>query len=163
MSSSALANFFLEKSNKENIKITNLKLQKLMFIAYGWILALLGKDLTQGESFQAWQHGPVLPSIYHEMKRYGGMPLTDYATDYDTDTNQIFHPSIQDDQVLNILNKVWDIYKKFSAWSLRDLTHEKDSPWHNAYIKDSLYQQIDQEITKNYYKNYIKNLLKDDR
>ena len=71
MCSSALANFFIEKSKKENIEISNLKLQKLMFIGYGWVLALIDKDLTDGEGFQAWQHGPVLPSVYHEMKRFG--------------------------------------------------------------------------------------------
>lgn len=158
MCSSSLANFFIEKSNKESIKITNLKLQKLMFIGYGWTLAVLDKDLTDNEPFQAWQHGPVLPSIYHEMKRYRDAPIQTYAIDYDSDENKSYTPKISDEQIISVLDKVWDIYKDFSAWSLRNLTHEKDSPWDKAYSEGKF---IEKDSVKKYYENYLNRLLSD--
>jgi len=159
MCSSALANFFIERAKKENIEISNLKLQKLMFIGYGWVLAVLDKDLTDGEGFQAWAHGPVLPSIYHEMKRYGDSSLNSLATDYDNEENKTYNPVIQNEQDINVLNKVWDIYKKFSAWSLRNLTHESGSPWQTVYSQNSLYIPIDKNTVKEYYTDYISKLL----
>ncbi|WP_087869970.1 hypothetical protein [Bathymodiolus platifrons methanotrophic gill symbiont] len=54
MCSSALANFFIDKAKEECIIMSNLKLQKLMFIGYGWTLALIDKDLTETEGLAAW-------------------------------------------------------------------------------------------------------------
>jgi len=159
MCSSALANFFIDKAKSEQITLTNLKLQKLMFIGFGWVYALTEKDLTDGEGFQAWQHGPVLPSIYHQMKRYGDKPISESATDYDSDENKVYIPVIRTSDTKNILSKVWDIYKSFSAWSLRDLTHEENTPWDKAYSHSRSFSPIDNSEIKDYYLSYIKQLL----
>lgn len=159
MCSSALANFFIDKAKSENIAMTNLKLQKLMFIGFGWVYALTGKDTTDGEGFQAWQHGPVLPSIYHQMKRYGDAQINENASDYDSDENKIYIPSIQSEATLNILNKVWEIYKSFSAWSLRNLTHEKETPWDKVYNHSKMFNQINNDDVETYYLEYIGELL----
>lgn len=161
MCSSALANFFIDKAKSEKVEMTNLKLQKLMFIGYGWVYALTNKDLTDGEGFQAWQHGPVLPSIYHQMKRYGDSSINEQATDYDSDENKIYIPTIKSEDSLNILGKVWDIYKSFSAWSLRNLTHEEETPWDKVYSHNSLFTVIPNESVKDYYLLYISNLIKE--
>jgi len=162
MCSSALANFFISKSKSEKIPLSNLKLQKLMFIGYGWVYALTNKDMTEGEGFQAWQHGPVLPSIYHQMKHYGDAAIIESATDYDSEENTIYIPSIQNKITIDILEKVWNIYKSFSAWSLRDLTHETGSPWDKVYSHNALFTAIDKQEVCTYYVNYITQLLKEE-
>lgn len=162
MCSSALANFFIDKAKAEKISMTNLKLQKLMFIGYGWVTALTDKDLTDGEGFQAWQHGPVLPSIYHQMKRYGDGQIKESATDYDSEDNKIYIPTIQNETTIGILEKVWDIYKEFSAWSLRGLTHEKGSPWDKVYSHSSWFTEISKPDVEKYYISYITGLLNED-
>lgn len=54
--------------------ITNLKLQKLLYYAQGVFSALTGEFLFE-EDFVAWEHGPVIESIYHEFKGYGRDPI----------------------------------------------------------------------------------------
>ena len=159
MCSQALANFFIEKSQADKIPITNMKLQKLMFIGYGWVVALTGNEISGNESFEAWTHGPVLPSIYHEMKHYGDNPIKLFATTYDFDDNIVFEPKIKTDQTILILNKAWDVYKGFSAWALRELTHEDGTPWKNAYAQDDRGARIPTEEVDTYYTRYIEKLL----
>lgn len=159
MCSSALANFFIEKAKKENIEITNLKLQKLMFIAYGWTLALLNFDLTEGEGFQAWQHGPVLPSVYHQMKYFRDGEISSFAMDSNQEGTSWYAPKITDRQILEILEKVWEVYKNYSAWSLRNLTHKIGTPWDMVYRHDEPFIQISFDNVKSYYYNYLDELL----
>lgn len=54
--------------------ITQLKLQKLMYIAQGIHLALYDAPLFK-EEIEAWQHGPVVRELYHEFKVYGTDPI----------------------------------------------------------------------------------------
>ena len=66
---SSIANYFI--SNK-NLDVDNLKLNKLVYISYGFALACFKEELELfKEPIQAWRLGPVIPSIYHEFKRYG--------------------------------------------------------------------------------------------
>ena len=63
-----VANWFLAKADYEaGDVITPLKLQKLLYYAQGWTLAILNKNLFE-EDFQAWTHGPAIPSIYRKYK-----------------------------------------------------------------------------------------------
>ena len=43
--------------------ISNMKLQKLVYYAQGFALAITGKPLFQ-EDIEAWEHGPVAPALY---------------------------------------------------------------------------------------------------
>jgi len=162
MCSSALANFFIDKAKSDKHALSNLKLQKLMFIGYGWVSALTDTDITEGEGFQAWQHGPVLPSIYHQMKHYGNEAIKEPATDYDSEGDKIYIPRVNNQMTLEILEKVWNIYKSFSAWSLRDLTHTQGSPWDKVYNHNSLFTEIDKQDVNLYYIDYITQLLKEE-
>ena len=49
--------------------ISNLKLQKLLYYAQGCTLALKNAPLFD-DPIVAWQHGPVVESIYHKYKSY---------------------------------------------------------------------------------------------
>ncbi len=60
-SAQAVANCFLDLANKENKEITPLKIQKLVYIAHGWFLAVTDKPLVDDEFVEAWQYGPVFP------------------------------------------------------------------------------------------------------
>lgn len=129
-----IANFFLEKAESENRFLDPLKLIKLVYFGYGWNLALKNERLFS-EEIEAWKHGPVIPSIYHEFKEFGDRPITRRAYDLDLDTLEMYAPRIKDGDAEThlILDKVWDAYKSFSGWSLRDKTHEEGSPWWKVY------------------------------
>ncbi|EGR0063745.1 DUF4065 domain-containing protein [Vibrio vulnificus] len=159
MCSQALANFYIEKSREDQIPLTNMQLQKLVFIGFGWVYALTGRDLLDGENFEAWQHGPVLPSVYHEVKHNGDRPITDFTTDYDFTDNVVYIPKVKTEQTRQILGKVWETYKNFNAWSLRELTHQKDTPWANVYDANKRGVVIPKEEIDKYYTKYLKDLL----
>ena len=48
--------------------ISNLKLQKLLYYAQGSFLAVTDSPLFD-DPIVAWQHGPVVESVYHEYKK----------------------------------------------------------------------------------------------
>ena len=70
-----IANYFIEKSLDSGVDLTPMKLNKLVYIAHGWYLGLSDRPLI-GEAAQAWKYGPVIPSIYHRFKAYGGAQIT---------------------------------------------------------------------------------------
>lgn len=135
-----IANYFLDRAATEGKRLSPLKLVKLVYIAYGWYLALKDQKLFN-ETVEAWQHGPVIPSVYHEFKHYGSSPIVgnSVTVDYDDKNGKISlemtTPRVPDnDNEANIvLDTVWKSYKDYSAWQLREMTHEEDTPWKRVY------------------------------
>jgi len=113
-----VANFFIDKANDEGDLITQMKLMKLVYIGFGWVKALLDRDLFPDE-IEAWRHGPVIPALYHEFKHFGSRPITGHAIEFDLDSMETQIPRIEndDEKIKLILEKVWNIYKRFSAKS----------------------------------------------
>lgn len=65
-----IANYFLSKGEKFGKRsITPLKIQKLVYYAQGFYLALFNKPLFN-EKIEAWQHGPVCRILYNKYKKY---------------------------------------------------------------------------------------------
>lgn len=114
-----VAQFFIASgANSEEGGVSNLKLQKLVYYAQGFHLAVYGEPLFD-EELEAWTHGPVAPTVYHQYKGYGSSPIP--AAEYDV--NQIFTEEQRD-----FLGEVHDVFGQFSAWKLRNMTHE-ERPW----------------------------------
>ena len=101
--------------------ISNLKLQKLVYYAQGFHLALFNEELFN-ERIEAWDHGPVVPPLYGEYKCYGAgaIPKSD---DFDSS-------SLTDEQK-ELINEVYEVYGQFSAWKLRNMTHD-ETPWRDT-------------------------------
>jgi len=136
---SHVANFLLDKSEEENIPLSQLKLIKLVYVMYGWVLATLDRRLFD-EPIQAWRFGPVIPSLYHEFKHFKAGPIKGRSIQLDVheginvlDMN-IIEPRIpHDDKALVILEKAWDVYKHFPAMALVEKTHANGTPWSKHY------------------------------
>ena len=106
--------------------ITHLKLQKLLYYAQGFFLAIFDKVLFT-DSIQAWKQGPVVPSIWHSYKQMGAASIP---------AAEDFEPrKVLSDDEQELLNEVWNAYGQFSAWKLRNMTHE-EPPWLKAYQAD---------------------------
>src|SRR5437016_1983852 len=71
---SLIADYFIALSNESQSPITNLKLQKLVYYAQAWHLAILKKALIN-EDFQSWAHGPVIPQLYNDYRSNGWKPI----------------------------------------------------------------------------------------
>jgi uncharacterized phage-associated protein len=131
-----IANYFLDQAEAEGRPMEQMKLIKLVYIAYGWFLALKNEKLFD-EPIQAWDHGPVIPSIYHEFKHYRGDPIHERSAFYDLDTSEFIYPDVEptDLETRDVLSKVWAAYRGFSGWSLRNKTHQPGTPWTDTYEK----------------------------
>ena len=118
--STAIANFFIEKGIQENRQVDQMKVQKLVYFAHGWHLAITGKPLLN-ESIEAWSFGPVIPSLYHVLKHSGNQPIrTTIQTDGTT----------SDDKELTLyLEQIWKLYTPFTGIQLSNMTHEEATPW----------------------------------
>ena len=55
-------------------RLTNLQLQKLLYIAHMLWLGERGEPLVE-ESFEAWDYGPVVPVVYHRAKCFGARAI----------------------------------------------------------------------------------------
>ena len=134
-----IANYFLWRAWEEGIEITPLKLIKLVYIAYGWNL-VLNKDRSKlfEERIEAWKYGPVIPSVYHEFKKFGKKPIpqNEYASILDMKTWKLDSvPMVDNDdvEVLNILSAEWNNYKYKNGEDLISITHDLDGAWDKAY------------------------------
>jgi uncharacterized phage-associated protein len=104
--------------DEDGTGLSNLKLQKLMYYAQGFHLALQGTPLFP-ERIEAWTHGPVCPAVYHEFKQYGRGPIDAVP--------ELPEGALTDEQ-MELLEEVFGVFGQFSAWKLRDMTHE-EAPW----------------------------------
>ena len=125
-SSKAVSNFFLAKSRA----ITQLKLHKLLYYAHGWHLGLTSAPLLD-EMVEAWQHGPIVPSVYHEFITCGTRPINHFAVDLNpySHTLYVVRPPTDNPYVINVLEQIWKVYNEFSVPQLDQLVRVKDSPW----------------------------------
>lgn len=125
----AIANEFLSLAQCDGKDITPLKMQKLVYFAHGWYLALFKLPLLS-ESVQAWDFGPVVSSLYREFKPFGSHAITEDAS-VDGMYPHLSDPEFQEDSAdaRAVIKQVWDQYQPYTASQLVSLTHSADSPW----------------------------------
>jgi uncharacterized phage-associated protein len=128
-----VANWFLERAWSAGTAINPMKLQKLVYFAHGWSLGVRDKPLID-ELVQAWDYGPVVPSLYHEFKEFGAQSISRHASHYDPARGSFVIENIppEDHEARVMLEWIWERYGKYSSWQLSNLTHEDGTPWRKA-------------------------------
>ncbi|TAF05170.1 MAG: DUF4065 domain-containing protein [Nostocales cyanobacterium] len=117
--SGAIADYFIWLANETGSFLSNLKLQKLVYYAQAWYLALYGQPLF-AEDFEAWVHGPVIPDLYQEYKKFGWKPIL----------KDVEEPTFSD-QVHEFLKELTEVYFGCDAFELEQMTH-REYPWIEA-------------------------------
>ena len=117
-----VAEYFIDKANKEKKPITNKKLQKLVYYAQAWSLVLKKKKLFD-EKIEAWVHGPAIKSLYVKYKSFGFNPIQKEA-----DQASLKNLSSENKK---LLDNVWSVYGGLDAYYLEMLTHS-ETPWQEA-------------------------------
>ncbi|WP_457941324.1 Panacea domain-containing protein [Mesorhizobium sp. 10J20-29] len=124
-------------------QIEPLKLQKLLYFANGWYLALTGRPLVN-EKPQVWRYGPVFRSVYRAFNHYGSRPIIHPApsTPFGGDAERVeATPELE-----NYLNWVWNEYGQKSGPRLSDETHKPGTPWRNIAEKNGFVVPQNTEI-----------------
>ena len=168
----AVANYFLDLGKRDKKGITPLMVQKLVYMAHGYHLAFTakhddpaGEPLVDDEFAEAWQYGPVFPSLYHEFKRFGGDPITEPAEDTDIIfenerlqvTSEIPKVNPDDNFVCTLLDNVWEVYRGYTGYELSSITHKDGSPWDSTIKEGEGFKNthINNEVIRDYYFNLI--------
>ena len=135
----AVANYFLDLASRQQKTLSAMKIQKLVYYAHGWNLAITDEPLID-EVVQAWEYGPVIPSVYHAFKKFGSGPIKEKARELrivdEGDESFFDTPMVPDSDTMTValLGTIWEAYGDLSAVQLSNLTHQSDSPWHQTYI-----------------------------
>ena len=132
----AVANAFITLAGDTGV--SPMKLQKLVYFAHGWHLAINDAPLVS-RHFEAWQFGPVIPELYREFKRFGSSNVDCFAKFFNPLTRKFITPQLPDTrdaaaaQAKDIASQVWNIYGAYSAIKLSNATHKEGTPWAQFY------------------------------
>jgi len=140
--------------------ITNKKLQKLLYYIEAWALVYVNSMIK--EDFQAWVHGPVIPSVYREYKQFGYQQISIH---YDCGESSIDRCNslkksinLQEDQ-WSLITSVLNQYGSMSSFQLERLSHS-EKPWIDARgiaePLESCSTVIDKKSMKTYFSSLIK-------
>ena len=155
----SVANYFVDKSLKETKALKPLKLMKLVYIAHGYMLAMLGYSVfnQRFDKVEAWKFGPVIPSVYHSFKQYGNKPVggkTGSFTGVRLEDGECIvdyvEPTLTDEDAKMICNFVWEKYGNYSDSTLVTMLHSPGTPWKDVYVEGQN-NVIPDDLTKEYY------------
>jgi uncharacterized phage-associated protein len=157
--STAIANEFLRLAGEPPC-VTQMQLQKLVYIAHGWNLAINGEPLAS-DAVKSWKYGPVFPFLYEHAKYFGASPIPRFITPLDNNGVAFFFDGAKDappynaqfsDNERDVIRRVWERYGKYSAFKLSDMTHRPGTPWFETYFNDGPNNVIPNERIGNHYK-----------
>lgn len=146
----AVANYLLDRAKSNNNTLTPMQLIKLAYIAHGWMLGKYGTALLL-EPVEAWQYGPVIPSIYQAVKCFKSSPvecIDGYSASY--------APIQFTDKEKEIMNTVYDKYAKYDGLVLSSATHQPQSPWSKIPVNYPALS-ISNDLIENFYRNNVIN------
>lgn len=154
-----VANTFIERYGERG-EIDHLKLQKLLYFAYGWWLALLPRQPALiNVRPQVWKLGPVFQPVYNAFASYRGESI------HEREPIEPFGgpesiASANDDKQSRIIDWIWGRYGHFDGISLSDMTHEPGTPWYTIAEKHDFkvprYLEIPDEENRAYFTRLAK-------
>ncbi|MGV3602423.1 MAG: Panacea domain-containing protein [Dyadobacter fermentans] len=109
----------LSLANQLGQNLNATKLQKLLFITYGYILAKKNYEIFT-ETPKAWPFGPVFPRVQKLVK------LDNVIRPDDPGIRSIKEDSFLTEVMTDIVSK----YARYSATQLSEWSHETGSPWY---------------------------------
>ena len=126
----SVANEFLKNGHV----LTNMQLQKLVYIAHGYSLAILHQPLIK-QRVEAWRYGPVIPALYHALREYGSGVVTKPIN--------ILPPEQLSETDQTLVAVVLAAYGRFSGPQLSTMTHREGTPWREVYQPNASFNNED--------------------
>ena len=105
-------------------RVTNLALQKILYLAHMVHLGRTGHRLIDGE-FEAWDYGPVNPDLYRTVRMFGDKPIQ----------NVFFGaPRIFGTPEEEMLREACEHLLAKSSSELVAMTHRQNGAWAKNYV-----------------------------
>lgn len=105
--------------------LSNLKLQKMLYLAQMLYMGEHHERLMDG-TFEAWDYGPVLPTVYNEVKTYGSGPIRSIL---------FGRGAIGDEKRRATLDDAYDQLASKTAGQLVNITHWDQGAWAKNYVQ----------------------------
>lgn len=149
-SAKSVANYYIAKGLADAEPLTPMKLIKLVYLAHCWHLKFTNDPLID-EQVQAWKYGPVIPSLYHSLKKWGDRPILEPLPTFSLFAqNPTEHPKSK-----QILDKVYEVYRRLTALQISTLTHQEGTPWWTVWeVQGGKYQKgavIPNDLIRKYF------------
>jgi uncharacterized phage-associated protein len=139
--SRTVANRFIALANEKGDALTPMQILKLVYMAHGWMLGLVGRPLIK-EEVEAWQYGPVIPELYNAIRKYKSHPVSELIGGVD---------GLLDAEERHIVDQVYQIYGHRTGPALSRITHQPDSPWAKVYRPGSFGLEIPNDLIEDHY------------
>ncbi len=126
----SVARYIIHGSKEQDRYVTPMQLIKLVYLCHGWMLGLHSRPLIS-DPIEAWQYGPVIPSLYAVVKEFKDNIIVEGLPN-------VTEPEF-DDSEKDLMDQVIEVYKNHSGISLSTLTHKKDTPWDKVWTRYGKY------------------------
>lgn len=120
-----VVNYLLKHFNADKYKITNMKINKLLYYIQGHYIAKYNKPLFL-EPIEAWMFGPVIPHIYGEFFNFVNNPIPNNYICEGKTGNEI------NQETQEFIKKTLNNYINLSSYNLSVNTHN-EQPWKITY------------------------------
>ena len=155
--SPAIANEFIRMAAADGKGLTQMQIQKLVYIANGWNLAIHGRPLTADEP-QAWAYGPVYSELHRALRAFGRNEVSreirneDFIPGvFEDDPADVAIANLTDDERA-VVQRVYADYGRFHAFQLSALTHREGTPWTQVYKDGSgKFDEIPSEMIRDHF------------
>ena len=170
----AIANYLLDRDREARREgrrlppMTPMKALKLAYYAHGWYYGTRGRPLVTDERVEAWNFGPVYPSLYHAAKRFGDGPIKGPLTEVDWGVAQGPPPTLEGEfhqtdpaDVADWLDNIFADMGSETAFALSDSTHLHGSPWDVVYNgafdgAPPRNQDIPDSLIRDYFRDWVR-------
>lgn len=153
-----VSRYIINYSNAKEYGISNLKLQKILYLVQAYFLIETGFPCFK-EKIEAWDFGPVVPVAYREFKGFASTDIPTVNSYFVFDENDIwntkcieFNKDCINDKDKVLINKVVDRFSEYSATDLVKLTQHQ-TPW-----METIASSQNNEITKESILKYFNGL-----
>jgi uncharacterized phage-associated protein len=141
-----VAQYILCRRQNAGDAVTPMQLIKLTYIAQGQMLGRHGRPLFS-DAVEAWQYGPVVPSVYHAVKEYRSQPVIEVNCGlgtYDFTATE-----------MEVMDLVADKYGDYDGIVLSSSTHQPGTPWEQTWSRIGKNTVISNDIIKHFYRNIL--------
>ena len=121
-SAETVSKYIIMRCNELGKTISNLKLQKILYFVQAEFLVTKNQPCFH-EAIEAWDFGPVVPTIYHKYKIYGSASIPCVSKN----AHLMFTEQDRD-----LIDGIIESCAKYSASTLVEITH-KQAPWRDVY------------------------------
>lgn len=154
-----LSNLLLDWADWDGISVSPMKLQKLLYYCHADFLVMTGRPLVRQE-FEAWEFGPVIPSLFHEFKSFEAKPIECRAFIFNpvTCNRELALPGNLGDYA-PVVRSTFEIYSRCTASALSNMSHSESGPWAETlrrFSRGSLRGRcIDNEVILRYHETPV--------